>query len=113
MQFRSLARRADVPHEPWFRAALLALVVGQIAAIWMLCSHQVRQAELRHEAQQIERVALSDCLQQIPQSTLRSCASRIAPQTVPEVNARDLLAESDAAARGMAAAAVPVSFTYR
>lgn len=58
---------------------LAALVVGQLAAFWMICSHQVRQAEMRDVSLQVQRVALADCLQYIPRATLNSCASRVDP----------------------------------
>ena len=78
-----------------------ALVVLQLIAFWMVCSHQVRQAEVRDNAVVVQQMALSDCLQYIPGSTIASCSSQIeqakATQPVP------------AAVTG----AMPVSDTYR
>ena len=44
----------------------------------MLCSQQVRKAQARDAAWQVERMAMADCLRYIPKATLHSCASRIA-----------------------------------
>jgi len=106
-------RHAGAPYGVWFWATLSTLMVGLLVAFWSLCVHQVRQAELRHEAQQTERVALADCLQHIPQSTFTTCASQVAPRRVPQVLPRDLLAESEAPVHGAVAAAIPVKFTFR
>jgi hypothetical protein len=80
-----------------------AVVVGQLFAFWLLCSHQVRRAEARHNEAVVHQMALSDCLQYIPGSTIASCS------------------RTDAAAQAAAqpvgnpamAGAVPVSFSFR
>lgn len=56
-----------------FWTALAALVVAQLAALWMLCSHQVRAAEVRHAGLRGEQMALVDCLHSAPGATLASC----------------------------------------
>ncbi len=57
---------------------LLALVAGaQLVAFWLVCSHQVRKAEARHNEVLVQQMALSDCLQYIPGSTIASCASQM------------------------------------
>jgi hypothetical protein len=68
----------EISREKLLWAVVVALVAGQLLAFWMICSHQVRQAEVRDAALQVERVAISDCLQYIPRATVTSCASRIA-----------------------------------
>ena len=104
---------AEAPYGPWFWAMLVTMMTGLLIAFWSLCAHQVAQAELRHEVQQVERVALVECLQRFPQSTFSSCASQVAPRRVPQVLPRDLLAESEASVRAGAGGAVPVNFNYR
>ena len=47
-------------HVLW--AALSLLVVAQIVAFWMLCSHQVHKAETRVPAAHTEQVAVVDFL---------------------------------------------------
>lgn len=77
-----------------------ALVVGQLFAFWLLCSHQVRKAEARNSEAAVQQMALADCLQYIPGSTIASCTGR-AQAHAPR--------GTEAAALG----AVPVSYTYR
>ena len=52
-----------------FWSALGALALAQLVAFWMVCSHQVRQAEVRDTAVAVQQMALSDCLQYVPGST--------------------------------------------
>jgi hypothetical protein len=83
-----------------FWGALGALVLAQLVAFWMVCSHQVRQAEVRDTAVVVQQMALSDCLQYIPGSTIASCSNQVehakAIQPAPAVTG-----------------AMPVSFNYR
>lgn len=90
------------PRTRMFWLVLGALAAGQLFAIWLLCSHQVRKAEARSNEALVQQMALSDCLQYVPGSTIASCASRIDtgvqlhPGPTPAVTG-----------------AVPVSFTVR
>lgn len=77
----------------WLSAT--ALVLGQLLAFWMVCSQQVRKAEVRHAASQVERTAVADCLRYIPHATLISCAARIAPLD-PQAHAMAGAAAADA-----------------
>jgi hypothetical protein len=61
------------------RVALLALAIGLFVAFWMVCSQQVRKAQMRDVTMQVQRVAIGDCLQYVPRATLNSCASRVDP----------------------------------
>jgi hypothetical protein len=79
-----------------------ALAIGQLFAFWLLCSHQVRKAEARHNEALVQQMALSDCLQYIPGSTIASCSAR-----TDVVNAR--APATNSAVTG----ALPVSFSYR
>ena len=92
--------RAQLPQNRLLWIALGALVLVQLVAFWMVCSQQVRQAEVRDNAIAVQQMALSDCLQYIPGSTIASCSNQIeqarAAQATPTVTG-----------------AMPVSFSYR
>lgn len=75
-----LAKSPETSPGKLFWSLIVALMVGQIVAFWMLCAHQVRKAEVRDATLQVERIAMADCLRYIPKATLNSCASRVAPQ---------------------------------
>lgn len=61
-------------HPGW--VLLGAVAAGQLFAFWLLCSHQVRKAEARHNEAVVQQMALADCLQYIPGSTIASCNAR-------------------------------------
>ena len=92
--------RAQLQQNRLLWIALGALVLVQLVAFWMVCSQQVRQAEVRDTAIAVQQMALSDCLQYIPGSTIASCSNQIeqarAAQSAPAVTG-----------------AMPVSFSYR
>jgi hypothetical protein len=75
-----LAKKTETSPGKLFWSVIAALMLGQIAAIWMLCTYQVRKAQVRDATLQVERTAMADCLRYIPKSTLNSCAARVAPQ---------------------------------
>jgi hypothetical protein len=70
----------SVPRDRAFWIAVSVLLVGQLIAFWMVCTQQVRVAEARHANEQLDRVAVADCLREIPGATLASCVRRVAPQ---------------------------------
>lgn len=72
-------QNADAPRDRLFWTVLAVLVAGQLAAFWMLCAHQVRKAQMRDVALQVQRVAISDCLQYVPRATLNTCVNRVDP----------------------------------
>jgi hypothetical protein len=76
---RLLHPSADITRDKLFWLIASVMVVGQLAALWMLCSYQVRQAELRHATVQVERLAVTECLRSTPGATLNSCAAQLAP----------------------------------
>lgn len=91
--------RMQPPRSRKFWVIFGVLAVGQLFALGLLCSHQVRKAEARHDEAMVQQMALSDCLQYIPGSTIASCIGR-----------------GDAAqpaGKPALAGAVPVSFSYR
>ena len=70
---------ASAPRDRAFWVAASVLLLGQLVAFWMLCSHQVRMAEVRHASAQVERLAVADCLRYVPNATMGSCTARMAP----------------------------------
>ncbi|MEJ6020620.1 hypothetical protein [Ramlibacter sp. PS4R-6] len=48
------------PADKWLWALLGFLVVGQVVALWMLCSQQVHKAEVREAELRLARSALRD-----------------------------------------------------
>ena len=101
-------RIADAPKDRMLWALLGVLLVGQIIAFWMLCVHQVRTAEVRHDSLRVEKMALADCMQYSSKATQQRCNMRATAQQEPPNNLL-LPAEKSAAIRG----AMPVNFTVR
>jgi hypothetical protein len=95
---------ASVPRDRAFWLAAMVLVTGQLVAFWMLCSHQVRMAEVRHASARVEAIAIADCLRFVPNSTMVSCAARVAPLDNQTVATTDKSAQS---------APTPVNYVYR
>ena len=106
MSPRPSRKPATFPRDQAFWLGATVLVLGQLVAFWMLCSQQVRKAEVRSAAMQAERVALADCLQYVPNATLNSCVQRVAP---PDRRAPALAA----APADPATSVVPVNYVYR
>jgi hypothetical protein len=48
------------PADKWLWALLGALVVGQIVALWLLCSQQVEKAQVRDAVLHAQRTAMID-----------------------------------------------------
>jgi hypothetical protein len=96
--------RTQHPRSRMFWLVFGALVAGQLFAFWLLCSHQVRKAEARHNELTVNQMALADCLQYIPGSTIASCTVRVDhASNVPQ----------RAGAKPAVTGALPVSFSYR
>ena len=85
----------------FFWALFGALAAGQLFALWLVCTHQVRKAEARQNETVVRQMALADCLQYIPGSTIASCTGRGAQALAVR------------AGNHAASVAVPVSFSYR
>lgn len=103
LSIHATVSQAQPARSPMWWFALGALVVAQLLAFWLLCSHQVRKAEARSTEVQVRQMALSDCLQYIPGSTIASCGNQI-----------DTARVSTHPAQGQAVtAAMPVSFSAR
>jgi hypothetical protein len=91
MPASTTTRRAQPARGPLFWTVLLALLVTQALAFYLLCSHQVRKADARRIAQDVQLMAFSDCLQYVEGSTIGSCTSRLGrqPGAAPEPPAAD------------------------
>jgi hypothetical protein len=113
---RLLDQSADVSRDKKFWLIASAVVLGQLVAFWMLCSHQVRKAEVRDAGAKVERMAVADCLRYIPGATGSSCAARVAPpdrDASAVTVAQDQARASAGAPRAQMRTAVPVNFVYR
>jgi type II secretory pathway component PulL len=94
-----------------FWIALSVLVLAQLVAFWLVCSHQVRKAQMRDVSLEVQRVAVNDCLRFIPHATLNGCLTRVDPDRRPLASSGD----KHGAAPGWPAAmssAAPVNFAY-
>jgi hypothetical protein len=111
MQRHPFGQIAAIPRDKLLWPVLATLVLGQLVAFWMLCSHQVRKAEVRNATLQVQRVAVADCLRYIPRATLAHCVQRVDPNSRAELQ----MAADGATAAGRAAmsSAVPVNYVYR
>lgn len=74
-----LSRLAAHRRDPGFWLVLSALVATQLVAFYLLCSHQVRKAENRRAAVEVQQMAQADCLQYLAQSTIGSCSAPTVP----------------------------------
>lgn len=98
-----------MPRSRRFWVVFGGLILAQLAALWVLCSHQVRIAEARESERTVQQLALADCLQYIPGATIATCNSRIAQMGVPAAApARPAAQRAQGAGP---AGAMPVSFT--
>jgi hypothetical protein len=92
-----------MPRTRMFWVVLGGVIVVQLLALWLLCSHQVRLAETRDTENQVLRMALTDCLQYIPGSTIASCTNRV-------MQAADRTTAAMGAGPAPTAGAMPVGF---
>ena len=98
--------QTQMPRTPAVWAVLGTLIIGQLVALVLLCSHQVRKAEARDTEVQVQRLALADCLQYIPGATIATCTSRLAMQRDPARATAQM-----GAGQAPAAGVMPVGFT--
>lgn len=102
----------ETPRAKMLWAVLGALIVGQLAALWLVCSHQVRQAEARQTQITVQQMALADCLQYIPGATIATCTSRIGRDgNFARGDGMAATAAMGADAAPARSAAMPVSFS--
>ena len=67
-------------NETILRTLGLSLIALLALAFYLVCSHQVRSAESRRTAVQVQQTAFSDCLQYVVGSTIGTCVSRLGVQ---------------------------------
>ena len=122
MPSRISALSAESPRAKLFWACIATIALAQMAAFYMLCSDQVRKAQARDAGVQLQRIALTDCLQYSSDATIGTCFNQARLNTdaaQPVFAARAVLA--DHTASGVAnlravpggATAMPVSFAFR
>lgn len=112
MQRPPSGKIAAQPRDKLLWPVLGLLVAAQLVAFWMLCTHQVRKAEVREAALQVQSVAVADCLRYIPRATLSSCAQRVDPTRRPDIQI--VGNGSPTASRAvMTSTVMPVGFAYR
>jgi hypothetical protein len=70
-------KAAGMPRKSLFWAVVGTLALGQLLAIWLLCSGQVRRAEVQDAMLQVQRMAVTDCLHYVPKATLHGCEKRV------------------------------------
>ncbi|GEM_PF-7038373 len=97
----------------WWIASFMAL--SQLAAFWMLCSHQVYKAEVRDASAKAEQVAVANCLLDTPGATLGSCAASVASGRLAGTAtvAQDKPTATAGAMHARMSTAVPVNFAFR
>lgn len=59
---------------PLFWTAILTLLACEALAFYLLCTHQVRRAEVRQQLAQVQLRAFSNCLAYVHGSTIASCS---------------------------------------
>lgn len=99
-----------MPHARKFWLVFGSLIMAQLVALWVLCSHQVRIAEARQNQRTVQQLALADCLQYIPGATIATCNSRIAQMGASASQAPAQAAGHTVRGSG-AGGAMPVSFS--
>jgi hypothetical protein len=76
------------PQASWQRsnllwAALGALALGQLMALWLVCSEQVEAAQARQTTVTMQEVALVECLRTKPAADTGICNRRFAEAPPP------------------------------
>ena len=111
---------ADKPRAKLFWAVAGVVLLGQLVASYMLCSQQVRNADARKTAIQVQRTAINDCLQYLPNATVGGCASQVAAlrpegSLAPGISALTESRNAGVRDAGHSAwtSAVPVNFVFR
>jgi undecaprenyl pyrophosphate phosphatase UppP len=66
----------------WLMAG--ALVLGQLAAVYLLCSHQVSQARARDASLQQRQLAIAQCLSTVRGASRSGCTHGLAPPGAAE-----------------------------
>lgn len=104
----------DSPRARFFWGVLGVVVLAQLVGIYMLCSEQVRQKQAREADLQMQRMAVTDCLQFMPNATIASCNRQVAARTFGD-GARAAVAQAAPQRdnQSVMATAIPVNFSFR
>lgn len=81
------------PSKALLWTTLLCLLFVVSLAYALLLSHQVRQADARRAAVQVQLAAFEDCLQFVQGSTIASCTARLGRQSAPQAQVSNALLE--------------------
>lgn len=100
------AKNIDVSRDRRFWLLASAMMVGQLLAFWLLCSHQVQRAQVREASLQAQRRALAECLRSIRGATRSSCAVENVAADGPGA------AGTAGVAAAMMSKPVPVNYVY-
>ena len=84
----ALEQIRHMPGERLLWSTVAALMIGQLLAIYLLCSSQVSQARVRDASLQRRQLAIAQCLQTVPKATRSSCSRGLAPLGDDELVAR-------------------------
>lgn len=78
MLSRLLDPRDGKPRDPVFWLVAAAAASTLLLAFWLVCTHQVRKAEVRRAQAEVQRMAGSDCPQALSGSTMVGCSATFA-----------------------------------
>lgn len=79
MLSRLLDPRDGTPRNPVFWLVVSAIAATQLLAFYVLCTEQVRNAQHRRVAVQVQQVAHNDCVPHLASSTAASCSGAFVP----------------------------------
>lgn len=108
-------QKATPLHDRRLSMVLAVLALGLLAAFWMVCSHQVRKAQIRDISLAVQRVAVADCLRYVPRATLNSCVNRVEPgrrEPAAAVAAGDKPVAAPVASRATMSSGAPVNVAF-
>ena len=83
----ALEQIRHMPGDRLLWPTVAALMVGQLLAIYLLCSSQVSLARDREASLQRRQLAIAQCLQTVPKATRSSCSREPTPPLDEELAA--------------------------
>ena len=119
MLFRTIDRHAPSPYKKLLWAGIGVVLLGQLGAMYWLCSQQVNEARVRQSATQVQRMSISHCLQSGAQGNGGDCARQFTTANHAgafrdgDVVTTSRRGPSLALARNLITSATPVSTGYR
>jgi hypothetical protein len=79
MPTRQLDPADPTPRERAFWLVLAAVAASQLLAFYLVCTHQVRESEVRRTAAVVQQVAFTDCPRAVDGLPASGCAPGDAP----------------------------------